>query len=87
MAEVIEALPPARGSLPWGVIFDGQAWLLRRGEDYDADERITAECVRGAGRRRGLIVRTRYSRADGTVKVQAVACQWPRVGFRPATDG
>lgn len=87
MAEVIETMPPARGSLPWAALFDGQAWRLARGSDYEGDERIVAERIRGAARRRQMVVVTSYSRAGGVVCVQATACLLPRVGSRMARVG
>ena len=74
MPRQIDALPePRQDSLPWATLLNGEKWDLVRGEDYSDDEMRIVGRAKSAARRYGVKVRTRISRAKGTVSVQAVA--------------
>ena len=64
MARILEALPPQvrkgrEEQYPWADWFDGQAWLLEQGIDYDAETVSMRSCAYAAARRHGVKIAMR----------------------------
>ena len=64
MARILEALPPQvrkgrEEQYPWADWFDGQAWLLESGIDFEAATDSMRSCAYAAARRHGVKIAMR----------------------------
>lgn len=64
MAELVDSLPAAgrRSGYPWHEWLDGRVWRLERGVDFEGTMQGMRSTVRQAGRRMGVLVKTRVER-------------------------
>lgn len=75
VAERINPLPTVvqgthRRIYPWEEWTDGNAWRIRRGEDYEVPSESMAQMVRNYGRTNGIPVRARENRELDAVEFQ-----------------
>jgi hypothetical protein len=62
MAEVVDSIPPRKNGkekYPWEQWFDGRAWRITRGTDFDVEVAVMRQNIWQAARTRGLAVETR----------------------------
>jgi len=72
MAEIIENFPDFGGhysKYPWSQWFDGRAWKLTRGTDFDSPSPNFDAAIRAKARTKGLKVR--ICRRGDVIHVQA----------------
>ena len=77
MARILEALPAQirKGraeQYPWTDWFDGQAWLLEKGIDYDAEADSMRSCAYAAARRHGVKIALRTVGDDLALQTQSI---------------
>lgn len=72
--EQVFDFPGARGGVKhdWDVIFNGQIWRLRKGEDYQCRTDCFVKMARHAAKRRKLRIRTRIRSNQQFVFIQVV---------------
>ena len=75
MARILEALPPQvrkgrEEQYPWADWFDGQAWLLEQGIDYDAETDSMRSGAYAAARRYGVKISVRTIGEDLALQTQ-----------------
>lgn len=75
MAKLLEALPAQiragrTEQYPWADWFDGQAWLLENGIDFDALPESMRSCAYAAARRHGVKISLRTIGNDIAIQSQ-----------------
>ena len=75
MAKILEVLPPQirkgrEEQYPWADWFDGQAWLLENGVDFDALPESMRSCAYAAARRHGVKISLRTIGNDLAIQSQ-----------------
>lgn len=71
MARIVDSLPPARikSNYPWDEWFDGRAWELVKGEDFDCEVQSMRTMAYSRARERGLHAASRI--VGDTLTIQA----------------
>jgi hypothetical protein len=70
MAVIVDEDLPIRRSYPWDELFNGKAWKLVEGEDFDDIRSFRTKCYEAA-RKRGVKVRTKMSSDWESLTIQA----------------
>ena len=77
MAKLLSRLPDMirqgrQEQYPWADWFDGQAWLLEQGIDYDAETDSMRSCAYAAARRHGVKISLRTIGEDLALQTQSI---------------